>query len=77
MLRSLWPFPKLTPQVAYGFWQVQLLLLSVAVAIWGIFWLLLGIADPTEEFLFTFIIGNCASLSVFLATPILTKQKSP
>jgi hypothetical protein len=56
---------------------VQLVLLGVAVAIWGIVWLLLGDANPAQEFLSTFIIGNCAALSVFLATPIVTKQKSP
>jgi sigma-B regulation protein RsbU (phosphoserine phosphatase) len=77
ILRSLWPFPKLRPLLAFNFWQVQLVLLGVAVAVWGIVWLLLGDANPTQDFLSTFIIGNCAALSVFLATPIVTKQKSP
>lgn len=75
--RSLWPFTKLRPLLAFNFWQVQLVLLGVAVAVWGILWLLLGEANPTQGFLSTFIIGNCASLSVFLATPIITKQKFP
>ena len=74
MPRSLWPFPKLRSLLAFNFWQVHLVLLGVAVAVWGIVWLLLGHANPTQEFLSTFIIGNCAAPSVFLAPPIVTNQ---
>ncbi len=77
MPRRLWPFPKLTPLPVFNFWQMQLVLLGVAVALWGMFWLLQGITNPTPVFLFTFIIGNCTSLAVLLATPLITEQKSP
>jgi uncharacterized membrane protein YjjP (DUF1212 family) len=69
------PFPNLTPQRLFNFWHMQLVLLGVAVAVWGMFWLLLWKADPTTVFLFTFIIGNCTSLVVFLADPHITKQE--
>jgi len=77
MLRTLWPFPKLKPLPVFDFWQMQFVLLGVAVAVWGMFWLLRGSANPIPIFLFAFIIGNCASLSVILATPIITELKSP
>jgi hypothetical protein len=76
MPRSLWPLPKLTPAGGLSFWQLQILLAGVAVAVSGIFWLLQGIANPTAQILFTFIIGNCNWLAVLLAAPLL-KQKSP
>ena len=75
MLRSVWPFPKLTPLM--GFWQLQLFLLGVALAISGMFWLLQGNTNPTPQFLFTFIIGNFTWLAVTLSAPVLLKQKSP
>jgi sigma-B regulation protein RsbU (phosphoserine phosphatase) len=77
MPRSSWPFPKLKPLPAFDFWRMQLVLLGVAVAVWGMFWLLRGDVNPVPVFLFAFIVGNCASLSVNLATPIITELKSP
>ncbi len=44
MPRSLWPFPELTPLPVFNFWKMQLVLLGVAVALWGMFWLLLACA---------------------------------
>jgi hypothetical protein len=76
MPKSLWPLPKLTPAGGLSFWQLQILLVGVAVAVSGIFWLLKGITNPTPQILFTFIIGNCNWLAVLLAAP-LVKQKSP
>jgi len=73
MPRRLWPFPKLKPQPVFDYWQLQLVLLGVAVAIWGMFWLMQGSANPIPVFLSTFIIGNCVSLPVVLATPIITE----
>jgi hypothetical protein len=32
------------------------------------FWLLQGNSNPTAQFLFTFIIGNCTTLAVVLPT---------
>jgi hypothetical protein len=77
MPRSLWSFPKPKPLPVFNFWQMQLVLLGVALAVWGMFWLLRGNANPIPVFLFAFIIGNCASLTVVLATPIITELKSP
>ncbi len=77
MARSLWPFPKLTPLPVFDFWRMQLVLLYVAVALWGMLWLLQGITNPIPVFLFSFIIGNCTSLAVLLATPIIAELKSP
>ena len=76
MPKSLWPLPKLTPAGGLSFWQLQILLVGVAVAVSGIFWLLKGITNPTPQILFTFIIGNCNWLAVLVAAP-LVKQKSP
>lgn len=76
MPRSVWPFPKLTPAGGLSFWQLQILLAGVAVAVSGIYWLLRGITNPTAQILFTFIIGNCTWLAVLLAAPLL-KEKSP
>jgi sigma-B regulation protein RsbU (phosphoserine phosphatase) len=67
--------PKLTPLM--GFWQLQLFLLGVALAISGMFWLLLGNTNPTPQFLFAFIIGNCTWLAVTVSAPLLLKQQSP
>ena len=75
ILRSVWPFPKLTPVM--GFWQLQLFLLGVALAVSGMYWLLLGNTNPTSQFLFTFIIGNLTWLVVTLSAPVLLKQRSP
>jgi hypothetical protein len=58
------------------FWRLQILLVGVAVAASGFFWLLQGIANPTPQVLFTFIIGNCNWLAVLLAAPLL-KQNPP
>jgi len=69
MLRREWPFPKLTPLM--GFWQLQLFLLGVALAISGMYWLLRGNTNPTQLFLFTFIIGNLTWLAVTLSAPVL------
>jgi sigma-B regulation protein RsbU (phosphoserine phosphatase) len=77
MLRSLRPFPKSTPRPVFDFWKMQLVLLGVAGAAWGMFWLLRGNANPTPVLLFTFIVGNCVSLAVVRATPIITALKSP
>jgi sigma-B regulation protein RsbU (phosphoserine phosphatase) len=77
MPRIVWPFPKLRPLPVFDFWQTQLVLLGAAVAVWGMFWLLRGNANPIPVFIFAFIIGNCASLSVVLATPIITELTSP
>jgi sigma-B regulation protein RsbU (phosphoserine phosphatase) len=77
MPRRLWLFPKLKPQPVFDYWQLQLVLLGVAVAIWGLFWLLQGSANPIPIVLSTFIIGNCVSLPVVLATPVITELKSP
>ncbi len=67
--------PKLTPLM--GFWELQLFLLGVALAISGMFWLLLGNTNPTPQFLFAFIIGNCTWLAVTVSAPLLLKQQSP
>ena len=67
--------PKLTPLM--GFWQLQLFLLGVALAISGMFWLLLGNTNPTPQFLFAFIIGNCTWLAVTVSAPVLLKRQSP
>lgn len=50
MPKSLWPLPKLTPAGGLSFWQLQILLVGVAVAVSGIFWLLQGITNPTRKF---------------------------
>lgn len=60
-----------------GFWELQLFLLGVALAISGMFWLLLGNTNPTPQFLFAFIIGNCTWLAVTVSAPLLLKQQSP
>src|SRR5690348_12886712 len=76
MPKSLGPFPKLNPAGGLSFWQLQMLLVSLAVAVAGIFWLLQGITNPVPPVLYTFIIGNCTWLAVLLAAPVI-KQKSP
>jgi sigma-B regulation protein RsbU (phosphoserine phosphatase) len=77
MGRYAWPFPKLSPQLGLDFWQIQLILLGIAVALSGLYWLLQGNIDPIPQFLATFIIGNCNWLAVVLAVPIFTRQKAP
>jgi sigma-B regulation protein RsbU (phosphoserine phosphatase) len=68
--------PKLMPAGGISFWQFQLLLVGVAVAISGMFWLLQVNTNLTSQILFTFIIGNCNWATVLLAAPVI-KQKSP
>jgi len=60
-----------------GFWRLQLFLVGIAVAASGMFWLLRGTTNPTPEFLFTFIVGNCTWAAVTLSAPVLLKQQSP
>ena len=76
MLKSPWPFSKVTQVAGLSFWRLQILLVGVAAAVSGIFWLLQGTTNPAPQVLFTFIIGNCNWLAVVLATPLL-RQKSP
>ncbi len=76
MPRSFWPLPKLSPQLGLNFWQIQLLLLGIAGAVSGLYWLLQGTANPGTQLLSTFIIGNCNWLALVLATPIFTRQKA-
>jgi sigma-B regulation protein RsbU (phosphoserine phosphatase) len=75
MPRSWWPFSTLTPLL--GFWQLQLLLLGIAFATSGMYWLLQGNTNPTPQFLFTFIMGNCTWLAVTISAPVLRKQQAP
>ena len=56
--------------------KLQLLLVGVALAVSGMFWLPQGNTNPTSHVLFTFIIGNCNWLAVLLAAPVI-RQKSP
>ena len=77
MPASLSPIRKPAALVSFNFWQTQLLLLGVAITTSGLYWLLQGNTNPTPQFLFTFIIGNCTALAVFLAAPVFTKQKFP
>ena len=76
MTRRLWRLPKFSPQLGLGFWQIQMLLLGIAAAVSGLYWLLQGNTNPTTQVLSTFIIGNCNWLAVLLAAPLI-KQKSP
>jgi sigma-B regulation protein RsbU (phosphoserine phosphatase) len=76
MPRNWWPLPKLTQVGGLSFWRLQILLVGVAAAVSGIFWLLQGTTNPASQVLFTFIIGNCNWLAVLLAAPLI-KQKSP
>jgi sigma-B regulation protein RsbU (phosphoserine phosphatase) len=69
--------PKLSPQLGLTFWQIQLLLLGIAAAVLGLYWLLQGSFSLTSQVLSTLIIGNCNWLAVVLATPVFAKQKSP
>ena len=77
MPRRLWPFPKLSPLLGLNFWQIQLLLLGIGVAISGLYWLLQGNANPIAQTLFALIIGNCNWIAVVLATGVLSKRKPP
>src|SRR5580704_1994890 len=77
MQRSWWPLPKLSSPLGLDFWTFQLLLLGIAVAVSGLYWLLQGNANPASTVLSTFIIGNCNWLAVGFATQVFTKQKSP
>jgi sigma-B regulation protein RsbU (phosphoserine phosphatase) len=77
MPKSLSPFPKPMALLGFNFWQAQLALLGIAVAISGLYWLLQGLTNPTPQFLFTFIIGNCTTFATAVAAPVFTKRKSP
>jgi len=73
---SWWPFSKLTSVGGLTFWRLQILLVAVAAAVAGLFWLLQGTTNPALQILSTFIIGNCNWLAVLLAAPLL-RQKFP
>jgi hypothetical protein len=75
MPRNVWPFAKLT--LLLGFWRMQLMLLCIALAVSGIYWLLQVNTNPISEVLFTFIIGNCTWLAVTLSAPLLIEQQFP
>jgi phosphoserine phosphatase RsbU/P len=77
MPKSWLPLPKPSPQLGLDFWQIQLLLLGIGVTVSGLYWMLLGNANPATQILSTFIIGNCNWLAVVLAMPIFTRQKAP
>jgi sigma-B regulation protein RsbU (phosphoserine phosphatase) len=74
MTRNLWGLSKRTAVGSLSFWRLQALLVGVAVAVSGIFWLLLGNTNPTTQVLSTFIIGNCNWLAVLLAAPLLRQD---
>ena len=74
---KLRPLAELNSLVGFGVWQFQLMLLGIAVAVSGLFWLLQGTLNPTGVFLFTFIIGNSITLAVSVAAPLLVNRKAP
>jgi phosphoserine phosphatase RsbU/P len=71
------PITNLKLSVGMGFWQVQLLLVGIAVAVIGLFSLLQVNTSPAKQFLFTFIIGNCATFTLVLAAPLFSNRKFP
>jgi hypothetical protein len=71
------PYADLELLLGIGFWQLQLVLLGIAVAVSGLFWLLQGNGNPTVQFLYTFIIGNCTTLAVVLAAPLFVNRRFP
>jgi sigma-B regulation protein RsbU (phosphoserine phosphatase) len=77
MPRNWWPLSNLSPQLGLTFWQIQMLLLGISVAVSGLYWLLQGTVNPASQLVSTFIIGNCNWLAAVLATPLFAKQKAP
>src|SRR5271165_4311193 len=71
------PLQELRARFGVGFWQLQLALLGLAIAMWGLYWLLQGVTNPTPQFLFTFIIGNCTILTMVQTVPLFANLKSP
>jgi sigma-B regulation protein RsbU (phosphoserine phosphatase) len=74
---TLRPLKELKSLLGIGFWQFQGLLLGIAVALTGLFWLIIGFVNPTAQFLFTFVIGNCVTLALAYATPVFANKKFP
>lgn len=77
MPANLRPFLQFKTLLGVNFWQMQLVLLAIAVAVSGLFWLMRGYAHLPANLLFTFIIGNCTTLAITLATPFFGKRPFP
>ncbi|MGA7413929.1 MAG: hypothetical protein WBW33_25860, partial [Bryobacteraceae bacterium] len=71
------PFSQLRPLLGISFWRLQLVFLAIAVAVSGLFWVILGTAHPIANLLFTFIIGNCTTLVMIIAAPFFGKRPFP
>jgi sigma-B regulation protein RsbU (phosphoserine phosphatase) len=61
----------------FSFGRFQLVLLAVALAVSGLYWLILGSAEPVESLVFTFIVGNCAAITVRIASPVYVNRVFP
>lgn len=61
----------------FSFGRFQLVLLAIALAVSGMYWLILGSAEPVESLIFTFIVGNCTAVIARIASPAYARRSFP
>jgi phosphoserine phosphatase RsbU/P len=71
------PSTQIKGLLGINFWQLQLVLLAIAAAVSGLFRVILGSTHPIANLLFTFIIGNCATLALVLTAPLFGSRAFP
>jgi phosphoserine phosphatase RsbU/P len=63
-----------------GWWQLQFVLLAAAIAVTGMYWIILGpqrIGFALQPLIFSFIAGNCTVLSMKVGSSVYTGKGSP
>jgi sigma-B regulation protein RsbU (phosphoserine phosphatase) len=61
----------------FSFGRFQLVLLAVALAVSGMYWLIIGSAEPVESLIFTLIVGNCTAIAARIASPVYAHRSFP
>jgi len=68
---------KIKAFFGYTFWQYQLVLAAIALAVSGMYWLILGSAQPRQALFFALIIGNSLALARRITSPFYERKVFP
>lgn len=61
----------------FTFAQFQLVLIAIALAVSGMYWLIQGSSQPMQSLLFAFIVGNSTGFAVRVASRVYARRSFP
>jgi sigma-B regulation protein RsbU (phosphoserine phosphatase) len=71
------PIVEMNSFFGFSFGRFQLVLLAAALAVSGMYWLILGSAEPVESVIFALIVGNCTAVAARIASPVYAHRSFP